>query len=75
MSELRHRGVIWSGKSPLADYAEYLVARHYGVEPIRGQMRFITAVHEPANARLRGVLLPESLLLAPVARSPLTGNE
>jgi hypothetical protein len=36
MTELRQRGMIWSGKSPIADYAEYLVARHYGVEPIRG---------------------------------------
>jgi hypothetical protein len=27
---------VWSGKSPIADYAEYLVARYYGVEPIRG---------------------------------------
>lgn len=36
MTELRKRGMIWSGKSPIADYAEYLVARHYGVEPIRG---------------------------------------
>lgn len=36
MTELQKRGMIWSGKSPIADYAEYLVARHYGVEPIRG---------------------------------------
>jgi hypothetical protein len=36
MTELRRRGMIWSGKSPVADYAEYLVARHYGVEPLRG---------------------------------------
>lgn len=36
MRELEARGLIWSGKSPLADYAELLVARHFGVEPIRG---------------------------------------
>jgi hypothetical protein len=36
MRELADRGLIWSGKSPLADYAELLVARHYGVEPLRG---------------------------------------
>ena len=36
MGELQRRGMIWSGKSPIADYAEYLVAKHYGVEPIRG---------------------------------------
>lgn len=36
ITELQERGMVWSGKSPIADYAEYLVARHYGVEPIRG---------------------------------------
>jgi hypothetical protein len=36
MRELAARGLIWSGKSPLADYAELLVARHFGVEPLRG---------------------------------------
>lgn len=36
MTELQRRGMVWSGKSPIADYAEYLVARHYEVEPIRG---------------------------------------
>jgi hypothetical protein len=29
MVELYERGLIWSGKSPLADYAELLVARHF----------------------------------------------
>lgn len=36
MRELTKRELIWSGKSPLADYAELLVARHYGTEPLRG---------------------------------------
>lgn len=36
MAELARRELIWSGKSPLADYAELLVARHYGVEPLKG---------------------------------------
>lgn len=36
MRELARRGLIWSGKAPLADYAELLVARYYGVEPLRG---------------------------------------
>lgn len=36
MAELQRRGMVWSGKSPIADYAEYLVARYYGVKPIRG---------------------------------------
>jgi hypothetical protein len=36
MLELARRELIWSGKSPLADYAELLVARHYGVEPLKG---------------------------------------
>jgi hypothetical protein len=36
MGELQRRGMVWSGKSPIADYVEYLVAKHYGVEPIRG---------------------------------------
>lgn len=36
MRELEKRGLIWSGKSPLGDYAEFLVARHFGVEPLRG---------------------------------------
>lgn len=36
MGELQRRGMVWSGKSPIADYAEYLVAKHYGVEPIKG---------------------------------------
>jgi hypothetical protein len=30
MAELEQRGLIWSGKSPLADYAELLVARYFG---------------------------------------------
>lgn len=34
--ELAARGLIWSGKSPLADYAELLVARRFGVEPLKG---------------------------------------
>jgi hypothetical protein len=36
MRELDRRHLIWSGKSPLADYAELLVARYYGVEPLKG---------------------------------------
>jgi hypothetical protein len=32
MQELADRELIWSGKSPLSDYAELLVARHFGVE-------------------------------------------
>src|SRR5215210_2717177 len=36
MGELAARELIWSGKSPLADYAELLVARHYGVDPLKG---------------------------------------
>lgn len=36
MSELKDRGVVRSGNNPIADYAEVLVARHYGVEPIGG---------------------------------------
>jgi hypothetical protein len=36
MLELAERELIWSGKSPLADYAELLVARHFGVEPLKG---------------------------------------
>lgn len=36
MVELAARELIWSGKSPLADYAELLIARHYGVEPLKG---------------------------------------
>jgi hypothetical protein len=36
MAELTQRELIWSGKSPLADYAELLVARYYGVEPLKG---------------------------------------
>jgi hypothetical protein len=36
MRELARRGLIWSGKSPLADYAELLVARRDGVGPVRG---------------------------------------
>jgi hypothetical protein len=36
MRELAARGLIWSGKSPLADYAELLVARYFGVEPVKG---------------------------------------
>ncbi len=36
MQELADRELIWSGKSPLADYAELLVARHFGVEPLKG---------------------------------------
>jgi hypothetical protein len=36
MQELADRELIWSGKSPLADYAELLVARHFGVAPLKG---------------------------------------
>jgi hypothetical protein len=36
MEELSSRGLIWSNKSPLADYAELLVGRHFGVEPLKG---------------------------------------
>ena len=36
MQELASRELIWSGKSPLADYAELLVARHFGVDPLKG---------------------------------------
>lgn len=36
MRDLRRRGLSWSGRSPLSDYAEFLVARFYGVEPLRG---------------------------------------
>lgn len=36
IGELQRRGMVWSGKSPIADYAEYLVAKYYGVEPIKG---------------------------------------
>jgi hypothetical protein len=36
MLELARRDLIWSGKSPLADYAEVLVARYYRVEPLKG---------------------------------------
>ncbi len=56
MHELARRELIWSGKSPLADYAELLVARHYGVEPLKGTTPghdLITAVGRKVQVKSR----------------------
>jgi hypothetical protein len=36
MEELRGRGLTRSSNNPVADYAELLVANHFGVEPVQG---------------------------------------
>lgn len=57
MEDLKRRGLIWSEKAPTADYAEYLVARYFGVEPILGVIPATTDLNDkvPGAVDIGGV--------------------
>jgi hypothetical protein len=52
MEEFRVRGLTRSSNNPVADYAELLVARHFGVEPVRG-VQLGYDVLTPAEVRVQ----------------------